>query len=49
LAAAAGLAGIVVHGYNVLCHDRSGLIDRADELGIFVEGAMLPDSGKVAS
>jgi len=49
LMAEAGLSGVVVHAGNVLCHDRQGLITRADKLGIFVEGHMPPDSGEVAS
>jgi len=49
LVAAAGLSGIVVHADNVLCHDRSGLVTRADELGIFVEGAIPSTYGKAAS
>ncbi len=49
LVAAAGLSGIVVHADNVLCHDRQGLIKRADELDIFVEGAIPSTNGKVAS
>ena len=49
LVAAAGLSGIVVDADNVLCHDRSGLVARADELGIFVEGANPSTYGKADS
>jgi len=49
LVADAGLSGIVVQAGDVLCHDRQGLIARADELGIFVEGAVPSAIGKVAS
>jgi len=49
LVAEAGLSGIVVQAGNVLCHDRQGLIKRADDLEIFVEGATMSANGKVAS
>ena len=42
LVAKAGLSGIIVHANCVLCHDRAALIRRADELGVFVEGAIPP-------
>ncbi len=49
LVAAAGLSGIVVQADNVLCHDRLELVTRADQLGIFVEGANPSICGKAAS
>lgn len=42
LVADAGLSGIVVQANGVLCHDRTTVIKRADELGVFIEGRMIP-------
>jgi len=42
LVAEAGLSGIAVQANGVLCHDRAALIDRADELGVFVKGLIPP-------
>lgn len=42
LAAEAGLSGIVLQAHSVLCHDRAGLVQRADDLGIFIEGRVIP-------
>jgi len=49
LAAEAGLSGIVVQANSVLCHDRQALIQRADELGIYIEGRLVEANEKADS